>query len=354
MIDIKLVRERPRAASAPASAPAVRTRGSSTRSSPPTSARRSSLTEFEQLRAEQKSFGKQVAPRPRARRRPALRRAGQGDARDAGQGAAGRRPTRAERELDRAAAPGRQRRRGRRAGRRRGRLRRAARRRHRRATSPPRASSRATTSSSASGSAPSTWSAAPRSAARGSTSSPASAPGSSWRCSTWRSPRRVEAGFTPMITPTLVKPEVMAGAGFLDAHADEVYRLEADDLYLTGTSEVALAGYHADEILDLSDGPKRYAGWSACYRREAGSLRQGHPRHHPRAPVPQGRDVQLLPARGRRGRAPAAARLGGARCWPRSSCPTASSTSPPATSAARPRASSTARRGCRPRAATAS
>ena len=106
----------------------------------------------------------------------------------------------------------------------------------------------------------------------------------------------VEAGFTPMITPTLVKPEVMAGAGFLDAHADEVYRLEADDLYLTGTSEVALAGYHADEILDLSDGPMRYAGWSACYRREAGSLRQGHPRHHPRAPVPQGRDVQLLPA----------------------------------------------------------
>jgi seryl-tRNA synthetase len=81
----------------------------------------------------------------------------------------------------------------------------------------------------------------------------------------------VEAGFTPMITPTLVKADVMAGAGFLDAHAEEVYRLEADDLYLTGTSEVALAGYHADEILDLSGGPKRYAGWSACYRREAGS-----------------------------------------------------------------------------------
>ncbi len=81
----------------------------------------------------------------------------------------------------------------------------------------------------------------------------------------------VAAGFTPMITPTLVKPSVMAGTGFLGAHADEVYRLEADDLYLTGTSEVALAGYHADEILDLSAGPLRYAGWSACYRREAGS-----------------------------------------------------------------------------------
>jgi len=81
----------------------------------------------------------------------------------------------------------------------------------------------------------------------------------------------VRSGFTPMITPTLVRSEVMEGAGFLDAHADEVYRLVADDLYLTGTSEVALAGYHADEIIDLSAGPKRYAGWSACYRREAGS-----------------------------------------------------------------------------------
>ncbi|HEX2807822.1 MAG TPA: serine--tRNA ligase [Kineosporiaceae bacterium] len=81
----------------------------------------------------------------------------------------------------------------------------------------------------------------------------------------------VAAGFTPVITPTLVKPEVMAGTGFLGAHADEIYHLEQDDLYLVGTSEVALAGYHAGEILDLSAGPKRYAGWSACYRREAGS-----------------------------------------------------------------------------------
>ena len=78
-------------------------------------------------------------------------------------------------------------------------------------------------------------------------------------------------GFTPMITPSLVNPDVMAGAGFLDSHADEVYHLEADDQYLVGTSEVALAGYHADEILDLSGGAKRYAGWSTCYRREAGS-----------------------------------------------------------------------------------
>jgi seryl-tRNA synthetase len=81
----------------------------------------------------------------------------------------------------------------------------------------------------------------------------------------------VAEGFTPMITPTLVKPEIMAGTGFLGAHADEVYHLDGDDLYLVGTSEVALAGYHAGEILDLSAGPLRYAGWSACYRREAGS-----------------------------------------------------------------------------------
>ncbi|MFY2859776.1 aminoacyl--tRNA ligase-related protein, partial [Mycobacterium sp. THU-M104] len=81
----------------------------------------------------------------------------------------------------------------------------------------------------------------------------------------------VENGFVPMIPPVLVRPEVMAGTGFLGAHADEVYRVEADDLYLVGTSEVPLAGYHADEIVDLSGGPLRYAGWSSCFRREAGS-----------------------------------------------------------------------------------
>ncbi|GAA4288569.1 serine--tRNA ligase [Georgenia daeguensis] len=79
------------------------------------------------------------------------------------------------------------------------------------------------------------------------------------------------AGFVPMITPTLVRPETMQGTGFDVAHDAEIYRLEADDLYLVGTSEVALAGYHSGEILDLSDGPLRYAGWSSCYRREAGS-----------------------------------------------------------------------------------
>jgi seryl-tRNA synthetase len=80
----------------------------------------------------------------------------------------------------------------------------------------------------------------------------------------------VEAGFTPVIPPVLVKPESMEGTGFLGAHASEVYRLEADDLFLVGTSEVPLAAYHSGEILGLAE-PRRYVGWSSCFRREAGS-----------------------------------------------------------------------------------
>ena len=80
-----------------------------------------------------------------------------------------------------------------------------------------------------------------------------------------------EAGFKVMIPPVLVRPDVMQGTGFLDEHDEEIYYLERDDLYLVGTSEVALAGYHTDEIIDLSDGPLLYAGWSSCFRREAGS-----------------------------------------------------------------------------------
>jgi seryl-tRNA synthetase len=76
-------------------------------------------------------------------------------------------------------------------------------------------------------------------------------------------------GFTPMIAPSLVRPEIMEGTGFLGAHAAEVYRIDADELYLVGTSEVALAGYHSNEIVD--DLPLRYAGFSSCFRREAGS-----------------------------------------------------------------------------------
>jgi seryl-tRNA synthetase len=83
--------------------------------------------------------------------------------------------------------------------------------------------------------------------------------------------RAVRAGFTPMLTPVLVRPESMEGTGFLGQAAENVFHLEQDGLYLVGTSEVPLAAYHADEILDPAALPLRYAGFSTCFRREAGS-----------------------------------------------------------------------------------
>ena len=81
----------------------------------------------------------------------------------------------------------------------------------------------------------------------------------------------VDAGFIPVITPVLVKPEAMEGTGFLGAHSSEIYHLPEDDLYLVGTSEVPLAAFHKDEILEAASLPRRYAGYSSCFRREAGS-----------------------------------------------------------------------------------
>jgi seryl-tRNA synthetase len=78
-------------------------------------------------------------------------------------------------------------------------------------------------------------------------------------------------GFTPMIPPALVRPTAMEGTGFLGQAADDVYHLERDDLYLVGTSEVALAAYHSDEVLEAGSLPLRYAAVSPCYRREAGT-----------------------------------------------------------------------------------
>jgi seryl-tRNA synthetase len=83
--------------------------------------------------------------------------------------------------------------------------------------------------------------------------------------------RAVSWGFTPMLPPALVKPRAMEGTGFLGQAADDVYHLPKDDLYLVGTSEVALAAYHSDEILDAASLPLRYAAFSPCFRREAGS-----------------------------------------------------------------------------------
>jgi seryl-tRNA synthetase len=79
------------------------------------------------------------------------------------------------------------------------------------------------------------------------------------------------AGFTPVIPPALVRPRAMEGTGFLGQAADDVYRIEGEELYLVGTSEVPLAAYHSDEILDASSLPRRYAAFSPCYRKEAGS-----------------------------------------------------------------------------------
>ncbi|CAB4674917.1 MAG: serine--tRNA ligase [Actinobacteria bacterium] len=79
----------------------------------------------------------------------------------------------------------------------------------------------------------------------------------------------VKAGFIPVIPPVLVNPAAMEGTGFLGQAAENVYHLEEDDLYLVGTSEVPLAAYHMDEIVENL--PIRYAGYSSCFRREAGT-----------------------------------------------------------------------------------
>lgn len=79
------------------------------------------------------------------------------------------------------------------------------------------------------------------------------------------------AGFVPMLTPALVKPRAMEGTGFLGQAAENVYHLDKDDYYLVGTSEVPLAAYHMDEIIEADKLPLRYAGFSPCFRREAGT-----------------------------------------------------------------------------------
>lgn len=79
------------------------------------------------------------------------------------------------------------------------------------------------------------------------------------------------AGFTQVIAPSLVRPRAMDGTGFLGQAADDVYRIEGEELYLVGTSEVAMAAYHSDEILDGAALPLRYASFSPCFRKEAGS-----------------------------------------------------------------------------------
>ena len=100
-------------------------------------------------------------------------------------------------------------------------------------------------------------------------------------------------GFTPVLPPVLVREEAMVGTGFFPTERSNIYALEADDLYLTGTSEVALAGLHMGEILEADDLPLRYCGFSTCFRREAGAAGKDTRGHVPPPPVQQGRDVRL-------------------------------------------------------------
>ena len=300
VIDLRLLRDDPDLC-ALRSGPAASPWTWSTSCSPPTRRRRAAGGRSTTLRAEQKALGKKVAqasgrreggaasPPPRtwrpavkARRRSATRPTARGGACCARcRTSSSRRP-----------------------GRRRGRLRRARARRRRRATSPPRASRRATTSSSARASAPSTPSAAPRCPARGSTTSPGVGARLELALLNPAVDKAVERRLHAGHHPDAGQARVMAGTGFLGRTRTRSTTCRADDLYLVGTSEVALAGYHSGEILDLSSRPLRYAGWSACYRREAGSYgkdTRGIIRVH------QFHKVEMFSyttARGRRRRAP--------------------------------------------------
>ena len=110
--------------------------------------------------------------------------------------------------------------------------------------------------------------------------------------------RLTAAGFTPVLPPVLVREEAMYGTGFLPTEEVNLYRVERDELYLTGTSEVALAAMHGGEVLDADALPLRYAGLLDLLPPRGRRRRQGHARHVPRAPVRQGRDVRLLPPGG--------------------------------------------------------
>ncbi len=87
----------------------------------------------------------------------------------------------------------------------------------------------------------------------------------------WAMDKLVGSGFLPMITPVLVREQALEGTGFFPEARDQVYEIPRDELFLVGTAEVPLAAYHTDEILDAGDLPVRYAGFSTCFRREAGT-----------------------------------------------------------------------------------
>ena len=160
-------------------------------------------------------------------------------------------------------------------------------------------------------------------------------------------------GFVPVVPPVLVREGPLYGTGFFPGEREMIYEIPRDELFLVGTSEVSLAALHADEILDAGDLPRRYAGLSTCFRREAGAAgkdTRGIFRVH------QFDKVEMFSFVARRSRAPSTS-----ACWRsrsgssrRSRSPTGWWTSPPATWGPRRRASSTARPGSRARSATAS
>ena len=87
----------------------------------------------------------------------------------------------------------------------------------------------------------------------------------------WAMDHLVEAGFTPMVPPVLVREQALEGTGFFPEAREQVYEIPKDELFLVGTSEVSMAAYHGDEILEREELPIRYAGFSTCFRREAGT-----------------------------------------------------------------------------------
>ena len=227
--------------------------------------RRAAIVTFERARAEQKDLGRQVASASGDEKAALLARTKELSA--AGQGG-GRRAGRGRGDVRRAAAPAVQRRRAGGARGRRGRLRRA---RARRAAAASSTSSRCDH-----------LELGQRLGAidteRGAKVSGArfyflTGVGAQLQLAMLNlaMAQALEAGFVPVVPPVLVKPEAMEGTGFLAQAAENVYHLAEEDLYLVGTSEVPLAAFHMDEVLDADQLPLRYAGWSTCFRKEAGS-----------------------------------------------------------------------------------
>ena len=161
-------------------------------------------------------------------------------------------------------------------------------------------------------------------------------------------------GHEPVVPPVLVREEALDGTGFLPGDRDQIYEIPKDELFLIGTSEVALAGLHADQILDAGALPLRYCGFSTCFRREAGAAgrdTRGIFRVHQFDKVEMFSFVEPVGSRRPSTSGCWRSRSGSSASW---RSPTGSSTSPSATSAPRRRRSTTARPGSRARSATAS